>query len=226
MFNNIQKDWIEFIEEEKEKDYFKEILKYLNDENKKGTVIYPETENILNVFKKTSLNDIKVVIIGQDPYHNKNQAHGFSFSVENDVKIPPSLKNIYKELDNSIEDFVIPNHGNLSSWVEQGVFLLNDILTVEEHSPNSHKKIGWHIFTNKTIEYINNNCNNVVFVLWGANAIKKQELINDSKHLILTSPHPSPFSARKGFFGSNHFVLINEYLRNKQKQEINWFINN
>lgn len=220
---NFNNDWDSFFTNEFTKPYFKDIELFLKKE-KKEKVIYPELGDVFNAYKETELKDLKVVILGQDPYHNPNQAHGLSFSVQLGQKIPPSLRNIYKELESSVEGFSIPSHGNLMPWSKQGVFLLNTILTVEKNSPNSHKKIGWDIFTTNTIKHINKTNKNVVFVLWGANAISKEPLIDNKNHLILKSPHPSPFSAHRGFFGSNHFNLINKYLKENNKEKIDWFL--
>ncbi len=216
------KEWSVFFSEEEEKSYFLEIKTYLEKRTIEGAIIYPPKEEIFNIYETLSPRDIKVVIIGQDPYHGKGQAHGLSFSVKDDVKIPPSLRNMYKELNETNKDFQIPSHGNLQKWADQGVFLLNNVLTVEEKSPDSHKGIGWEEFTNNTIKYINENCENVVFVLWGGNARKRTKTINKNKHFILESAHPSPLSAYRGFFGSNHFNLINKYLESINKEKIDW----
>lgn len=191
-------------------------------ESAKGKVIFPAKENIFNAFKYTELDNLKVVILGQDPYHNYNQAHGLAFSVQKGVDIPPSLQNIYKELARSIPEFKIPNHGYLVDWAKQGVFLLNTTLTVEAHKANSHKDIGWETFTDTVISKISENKHNVVFMLWGSHARKKKVLIDSSKHLILESTHPSPLSAHRGFLGCNHFVDCNKYLIEKKDQKIDW----
>ncbi|APD50972.1 uracil-DNA glycosylase [Francisella hispaniensis] len=214
--------WSDILSEEKQKAYFKQILDFLACEISKGKVIFPAKENIFDAFKYTELDNLKVVILGQDPYHNYNQAHGLAFSVQKGVDIPPSLQNIYKELARSIPEFEIPNHGYLVDWAKQGVFLLNTTLTVEAHKANSHKDIGWETFTDTVISKISENKHNVVFMLWGSHARKKKALINSSKHLILESTHPSPLSAHRGFLGCNHFVDCNKYLVEKKDQKIDW----
>ena len=200
--------------------YLKDILNKVKYEYE-TKVIYPKYTDIFNAFKLTSYKDIKVVILGQDPYHNKDEAHGLSFSVQC-KKLPPSLKNIYKELETNIG---IKNEiGNLTSWANQGVFLLNSILTVEEHKPSSHKSLGWNNFTDDIIKLINQKTTPVVFVLWGNFALTKKDLITNPKHLILTSSHPSPFSARVSFFGSDVFNNINEFLTTTNQTPIDWRI--
>ncbi|QIV96470.1 uracil-DNA glycosylase [Allofrancisella inopinata] len=214
--------WSNILSKEKQKLYFKQILEFLASEENKGKVIFPAKENIFNAFKYTKLEDLKVVILGQDPYHNYNQAHGLAFSVQKGVDVPPSLRNMYKELARSISDFEIPNHGCLVDWAKQGVFLLNTTLTVEAHKANSHKDIGWETFTDTVIHKISEYKENVVFMLWGSHARKKKNLIDNSKHLILESTHPSPLSAHRGFLGCNHFILCNQYLSNHKLNAINW----
>ncbi|AIT09951.1 uracil-DNA glycosylase [Candidatus Francisella endociliophora] len=217
-------NWSDILSEEKQKPYFKQILEFLANEMSLGKVIFPAKENIFNAFKYTEFDNLKVVILGQDPYHNYNQAHGLAFSVQKGVDIPPSLKNIYKELADSIGDFQIPDHGCLESWAKQGVFLLNTTLTVEAHKANSHKGIGWERFTDTVIQKISANKQDVVFMLWGSHARKKKSLIDVSKHLILESTHPSPLSAYRGFLGCNHFNECNEYLVRKNLSQIDWII--
>lgn len=218
----IENSWKDFFESEFKKDYIVELENKIQERKDNGAIIYPEEDKIFEAYKMIELNDIKVVIIGQDPYHGKNQAHGLAFSVNKGIKIPPSLKNMYKELENSVENFKMPEHGYLKSWSEQGVFLLNNVLTVEEASPDSHKNFGWEVFTDNTIKFIDENCENVVFVLWGGNAKKKIKILNKNKNLILTAAHPSPLSVYRGFYGCNHFNLINEYLISKNRTPINW----
>ncbi|KEI34680.1 uracil-DNA glycosylase, family 1 [Francisella sp. W12-1067] len=218
--------WSDILSEEKQKSYFKQILEFLASEANKGKVIFPVKENIFNAFKYTELENLKVVILGQDPYHNYNQAHGLAFSVQKGVDIPPSLRNMYKELVRSIPDFEIPNHGCLVDWAKQGVFLLNTTLTVEAHKANSHKDIGWETFTDTVINKISEYKENVVFMLWGSHARKKKSLIDNSKHLILESTHPSPLSAHRGFLGCNHFILCNQYLLDHKLKTINWKLTN
>ena len=184
-------------------------------------IIYPKKENIYNALKLTPYENVKVVIVGQDPYHGENEAHGLSFSVQKGIKLPPSLKNIYKELLNDLK-IVEPNCGDLTSWAKEGVLLLNSVLTVEKDKPASHAKIGWSKYTDYIIQKINEKENPVVFILWGNFAKTKRELITNPKHLIITSAHPSPFSARNGFFGSKPFSKTNEFLKENNIKPINW----
>ncbi|MED7787483.1 uracil-DNA glycosylase [Francisella sp. 19X1-34] len=214
--------WSDILSEEKQKPYFKQILEHLVEQVSHGKVIFPKKEDIFNAFKYTSLDNLKVVILGQDPYHNYNQAHGLAFSVQKGVDVPPSLRNMYKELSNSVEGFEIPNHGCLTRWAEQGVFLLNTTLTVEAHNANSHKDIGWQIFTDTVIEKISQHKEYIVFMLWGSHARKKKSLIDTSKHLILESTHPSPLSAHRGFLGCDHFNKCNSYLAENNLEQIDW----
>lgn len=216
----IDNDWKEFLGLEQSKDYYKKLKEFLKEEYK-TKIIYPPMDKIFNAFKFTNLKDVKVVILGQDPYHGFNQAMGLSFSVNDGVKIPPSLRNIYKEIESDIGT-VIPNNGNLTRWAEQGVFLLNTALTVRESNPNSHSKIGWEIFTDNTIKYLNNNDSPKVFILWGANARNKKPLIANPNHLILESAHPSPLSANNGFFGCKHFSKANKFLEDNNLKPIEW----
>lgn len=214
----IGNDWDNILEDVYNKEYFKTLINKINKEYE-DKIIYPKKENIFNAFKLTTFKNTKVIIIGQDPYHGEGEAHGLSFSVQDGIKIPPSLKNIYKELN---EDLGIPirNSGNLESWAKQGVLLLNSTLTVEKDKPNSHNKIGWQQFTNDVIKIIDNNKTNVVFILWGNYAKSKKELIKNN--YVIESPHPSPFSARTGFFGSKPFSKTNKYLIEKGLKEIEW----
>lgn len=201
-------------------DFFQEEHSVYGDE----LSIYPPPEDIFTAFKLTPIQDIKVVILGQDPYHNKGEAMGLCFSVPNNIKVPPSLLNIYKELKNDLDNdnFEIPKHGNLINWAKQGVFLLNASLTVRENSPNSHSKI-WKDKTSKIIEYISEYTENTIFILWGSFAKSKKPLIDTNKHYILECNHPSPLSAnRGGWFGNKHFSQVNELLRKHNKTEINW----
>lgn len=215
-------NWSDILAEEKQKPYFKKILEFLANEALVGKTIFPTKENIFNAFKYTQLDNLKVVILGQDPYHNYNQAHGLAFSVQQGVDIPPSLRNIYKELARSILGFEIPSHGCLVDWAKQGVFLLNTTLTVEAHKANSHKDIGWETFTDTVIQKISDNKTNVVFMLWGSHARKKKNLIDTAKHLVLESSHPSPLSVYRGFDGCDHFVKANQYLTSKDLDIIDW----
>ena len=215
-------NWQSILTAEKQKPYFQQILSFLEYERSQGKTIFPAEEDIFNAFELTKFESIKVVILGQDPYHNHHQAHGLAFSVQSGVAIPPSLRNMYKELKASIEGFEVPTYGNLESWASQGVFLLNTTLTVEAHQANSHKDIGWETFTDMLIQQISENKENVVFMLWGAHARKKKSLIDATKHLILESSHPSPLSAYRGFLGCNHFVLVNEYLKKVDIKIVDW----
>lgn len=184
--------------------------------------VFPEKDLVFNAFKLTPLSNLKVVILGQDPYHNDGQAHGLSFSVPEGIAIPPSLRNIYTELVNDIPGFRYPNHGNLTKWAQQGVLLLNATLTVRAHEAGSHQKKGWEYFTDEIIKGISDQTEHVVFLLWGSYAIKKSALIDSNKHLILTAVHPSPLSVYRGFFGCSHFSKANEYLGRHQKMPIDW----
>lgn len=185
--------------------------------------IYPNQRDIFNAFSLTCFNNIKVVILGQDPYFSHNQAHGLSFSVPKDQNIPPSLKNIYKELNSDFKKNFVFKHGCLINWAKQGVFLLNSILTVESGKPKSHSSIGWNIFTDKVISMINLHKNSIIFLLWGNDAQKKSILINHNNHYILKASHPSPLSAYRGFFGCKHFSLTNKILLKNDQKPINWF---
>jgi uracil-DNA glycosylase len=184
---------------------------------------YPNKRDIFKALELTPFEDIKVVILGQDPYHGKGEANGLAFSVNKNIKIPPSLRNIYKELNEDM-GIDIPNHGDLSNWAKQGVLLLNSILTVSPDKPASHRKIGWEEYTDSIIKQINDNKHNIVFILWGKYAQEKGKYIDESKHLVIRSPHPSPFSARTGFFGSKPFSKCNTYLESKGIEEIDWRI--
>lgn len=214
----------EIIEEESKKEYFQELQSFVDEEYKNKT-IFPERKNIYASLENTPFDKVKVVIIGQDPYHGEGEAHGFAFSVKPGIKIPPSLKNIYKEL-NTEYDCYIPNNGYLMKWAEQGVLLLNTVLTVEKDKPASHQGKGWETFTDRIIEEIDKKDKPVVFMLWGNFAKSKKKLLTNKNHLVLESPHPSPFSARHGFFGNNHFKLANEYLSKNGIDPIDWQIEN
>ncbi|MDB3863973.1 uracil-DNA glycosylase [Alphaproteobacteria bacterium] len=214
--------WLAHLKNEFQKDYMV-TLKYKLQELKKNKIIfYPRGEQIFNAFNLTPFDKVKVVILGQDPYHGPNQAHGLCFSVPNSVKPPPSLVNIFKELQNDIGKIINPGNGNLEYWAKQGVFLLNTTLTVEQSKPLSHQNYGWGEFTDKVISVINNHLENIVFILWGAFAQSKKNLIDSDKHLILTAPHPSPLSAHRGFFGSKPFSQTNTFLQSKQIDKIKW----
>ena len=221
---NLGNDWDELLKEEFEKDYYLNLRKFLIEEYKTRQ-IFPNMHNIYEALKHTSYKDTKVLILGQDPYHGDNQAHGLAFSVQPQVKTPPSLLNMYKELKDDLGCF-IPNNGYLMPCADQGVLLLNTALTVRAHEANSHKNKGWEIFTDRVISILSEREDPVIFVLWGSNARKKVELIDTSKHYILEAPHPSPLSASKGFFGCKHFSKINEILKKLGKEPINWQIEN
>lgn len=219
---SIGNDWDEILKDEWEKPYYKKLRAFLKEEYSKFTV-YPDMYDLFNALRYTSFHDTKVVIIGQDPYHEPNQAHGLCFSVKKGVEPPPSLKNIYKELNSDI-GFSIPNHGELTDWAKQGVLLLNTVLTVRRGQANSHKGMGWENFTDRVIEELNKKSTPVVFLLWGANARKKAEIINNPIHKKLITVHPSPLSAYGGFFGCKHFSKANEILKQNGLDTINWQI--
>ncbi|MBQ9145031.1 MAG: uracil-DNA glycosylase [Clostridia bacterium] len=213
-------DWDALLKEEFESPYYKELREFLKQEYATHT-IHPDMYDIFNAFRLTPYHKVKAVILGQDPYHGKNQAHGLAFSVQKGVDIPPSLVNIYKEL-NAEFGFQPPHHGYLGQWAERGVFLLNTVLTVRDASPNSHKNKGWERFTDRAISLLSQREEPIVFLLWGANARSKAKLIDQSKHLVLQCVHPSPLSAYNGFFGCNHFRLCNQFLTEKGIQPIDW----
>jgi len=216
----IEPAWKQFLKTVFEQDFFKELVSFVKDEyqNKK---VFPNGKDLFNAFNHSPLDQVKVVILGQDPYHGPNQAHGLSFSVKSGVPFPPSLLNIFKEIKSDIGKDVPPN-GDLTRWADQGVFLLNATLTVRAHEAGSHQKKGWEEFTDEVIRVISAQRENVVFLLWGAYAQKKADLIDQSKHLILEAPHPSPLSSYRGFFGCRHFSQVNAYLVLHGKQPINW----
>lgn len=218
---SIDPSWKEVLKDEFKKPYFKQIADHLKTEKAQGKIIYPAGSLIFNAFNTTPFDKVKVVILGQDPYHGPRQAHGLSFSVSNGVPPPPSLLNIFKELSSDVGT-PVPAHGNLQKWAEQGVLLLNASLTVRAQEPMSHSKIGWEKFTNAVIEKISDKKEGVVFLLWGKFAQQKKELIDEKKHLILTSAHPSPLSANNGFFGNHHFSKTNQYLMQQGKDPIDW----
>lgn len=224
MSDILKNDWKDYLYPEFEKDYYKNLRQFLiNEYNSK--VIYPNMYDLFNALHFTSYADTKVVILGQDPYHGPNQAHGLSFSVNPGVKIPPSLVNIYKELHTDLNCY-IPNNGYLKKWADQGVLLLNTVLTVRAGEANSHKNKGWEEFTTKIIKILNEKETPVVFILWGNNAIAKEKLITNPKHLIIKSVHPSPLSASRGFFGSKPFSKTNDFLISTNQKPIDWQIEN
>ncbi|MTI64348.1 uracil-DNA glycosylase [Methylophaga sp.] len=214
-------DWQAALQPEFEAPYMQNLKQFLRSEKDKQKVIYPHSANWFHALETTPLNEVKVVILGQDPYHQPGQAHGLCFSVQPGIKIPPSLMNIYKELDSDLGIKPV-NHGYLESWARQGVLLLNAVLTVEESNANSHQGKGWEQFTDKVIETINEQRNNVVFMLWGSYAQRKGSVIDPRKHLVLTAPHPSPLSAHRGFLGCRHFSQANQYLEDHGQTPINW----
>jgi len=214
--------WEIHLREEIDKKYISNIKSFLIKNYKNGKEIFPKSSLIFNAFNFCEFENIKVVILGQDPYHAPSQAHGLSFSVPEKILLPPSLKNIYKELSTDLEVEVDFKNGNLEKWAKQGVFLLNSILTVEKSKPLSHSKIGWDIFTDKVIDILNSQRKNLVFILWGKYAQNKLQNINLDKHYVIKSVHPSPLSSHRGFFGSKPFSKTNQYLRSKNIKEINW----
>lgn len=220
----IGNDWDDILKDEWQKDYYLELRKKLINEYKNYT-IYPSMYDIFNSLKFTAYKDVKVLILGQDPYHGRGQAHGLSFSVKKGVRIPPSLLNIYKELNSDL-GCEIPNHGNLEKWAHQGVLLLNASLTVRDGEANSHEKIGWSILTDTIIKKLNEREEPIVFILWGRNAQSKIPLITNKNHYIIKSVHPSPLSAHRGFFGSKPFSKCNEFLKRNGMKEIDWQIEN
>ncbi|MDH8679514.1 uracil-DNA glycosylase [Fusibacter bizertensis] len=220
MLHKFHNDWNEILSEEFKKDYYQALNRFITDEYHTKT-IYPDKNDIFNAFHYTSYKDIKVVLLGQDPYHGVGQAHGLSFSVKPGIPAPPSLVNIYKELHDDMS-VPIPNHGYLKSWADQGVLLLNTVLTVRAHEANSHRKKGWETFTDQVIRCINEKEDPVVFWLWGKPAQTKAKLITNKHHLILTAPHPSPLSVYRGFYGSKPFSKTNEFLLSKGKAPIDW----
>ena len=217
---NIEPTWNAVLADEFNKKYFSELRNKVRLEYKTMT-IYPHPTKIFNAFRLTPFDQVKVVIIGQDPYHGENQAHGLCFSVRNDIKVPPSLNNIFKELKSDL-NIDPPNSGNLSLWAKQGVLMLNSVLTVRKGIANSHKNLGWEIFTENVIRIISSKLNNIVFLLWGRQAQEKIKIIDTSKHLVLKSAHPSPLSAYNGFWGCKHFSKCNTYLKKNNKKEIDW----
>jgi len=216
----IEPSWKNVLKDEFEKNYFYEVVTFLKTEKALNKIIYPPGAQIFHAFDATPFDKVKIVLLGQDPYHGKGQAHGLAFSVPFGIKPPPSLINIFKELKSDI-GMPIPNHGNLENWAGQGVFLLNAALTVREAEPNSHAKIGWHEFTNRVIQKVSDLKKNVVFLLWGKFAQEKQELVDETKHLVLKAAHPSPYSADR-FFGCRHFSKANEYLIQNKIDPVDW----
>jgi len=216
-----QTTWQTSLAAEKQKPYFQKILQFLKDEKAHGKIIYPQQSDIFNAIRFTPLAETKVVILGQDPYHGPNQAYGLCFSVRPGVPAPPSLQNIFKELNSDLQ-VPTPNHGCLEKWARQGVLLLNTVLTVEAGKAHSHAKIGWEIFTDKVIQILDAEQQDLIFLLWGSHAQSKQNLIDPRKHYIIKAPHPSPLSAHRGFLGCKHFSKTNELLKKFGKPPIDW----
>lgn len=221
MITKLEKSWVKALKKDLESDYFNEIKSKVREEYSKQTV-YPPFNLIFNSLNLTPFNKVKVVILGQDPYHGPNQAHGLSFSVQEGVTPPPSLVNIYKEIESDLGVTANRTSGDLTKWSKQGVLLLNSVLTVRHKSPASHRKLGWEQFTDSIIKTLNENSEGIVFLLWGKFAQGKTELIDSKRHLVLQAPHPSPYSASYGFFGCKHFSKTNKYLVSKGKEPIHW----
>ena len=221
---DLEPSWFKVLEGEFEKPYMVSLKTFLQQEKQNGFTVYPKGSDIFNAFNHTPFEKVKVVILGQDPYHGTGQAHGLSFSVQKGVVPPPSLKNIYKELADEFPDFKIPTHGELTAWTNQGVLLLNATLTVRANTAGSHQKRGWEQFTDKVITELSEKRDGLVFILWGNYAKQKEALIDQSKHFVIKSAHPSPFSAYNGFFGSKPFSKTNEILKKQGKKEIDWQI--
>lgn len=221
---NLSNDWQGLLKDEMNKKYYAKLEEFLEEEYKTRT-IYPEKDNIFSALEHTSYKDTKAVILGQDPYHGPNQSHGLAFSVKPGVRIPPSLRNMYKELKEDLNCY-IPDNGYLKKWAKEGVLLLNTSLTVRDGEANSHRKIGWEIFTDKIIKLLNERKDPIVFILWGNNAIKKEEFITNTNHHIIKSFHPSPLSASRGFFGTKPYSRTNDFLKSIGKEPIDWQIEN
>lgn len=220
----IMMSWSKLIDSESKQDYLKETFEHVSQRRAEGVAVFPCDKDVFSAFDATKFDDVKVVILGQDPYHAEGQAHGLCFSVLPGVKTPPSLVNMYKELATDIEGFIIPEHGYLKSWAQQGVLLLNTVLTVEQGKAHSHKSLGWEKFTDKVIETLNQEKSGIIFLLWGAHAHKKGKNIDDTKHHVLKGVHPSPLSAYRGFYGCKHFSQTNNLLKQQGKTEINWHL--
>jgi len=220
----LENSWKEKLLEEFNKDYMRSLSVFLRSEKLKNKIIFPPGNKIFNAFNLTKFEDVKVVILGQDPYHGHNQAHGLSFSVEEGIRPPPSLKNIFKELESDM-GIKQPEHGNLERWCSEGVLLLNSILTVEKSKPASHANMGWERFTDKILSILNDLKRDVVFILWGKKAQEKGHFLDKNRHLILKSAHPSPYSANNGFLGSKPFSKTNHYLNTNNIKEIDWDLN-
>lgn len=222
MSPSLESSWLAVLDQEFEKDYMKSLKAFLQQEKDNKQTIYPKGSDIFNALNTTPFSEVKVVILGQDPYHGVGQAHGLSFSVQRGVAIPPSLKNIYKELETDVPGFKSPGHGNLTHWAEQGVLLLNATLTVRASEAGSHQNRGWEFFTDEIIKALSQKREHIVFLLWGRYAQAKAALIDQKKHYVLTAAHPSPFSAYNGFFGSKHFSKANQLLVQNNLKPIEW----
>lgn len=225
MTATLEQSWLKVLEKEFEQDYMKSLKTFLLSEKHNGHTIYPKNADIFNAFKHTPFDKVKVVILGQDPYHGPNQAHGLSFSVQKGIKTPPSLKNIFKELSTDLQDFPTPAHGDLTQWADQGVLLLNATLTVRAQEPGSHQGKGWEIFTDRVITELSSQKKGIVFLLWGKYAQDKSLLIDASRHTLLKAAHPSPFSAHRGFLGCRHFSSANQKLQEQGIAPIDWRLN-
>ncbi|TLU67299.1 uracil-DNA glycosylase [Thalassotalea litorea] len=217
-----EQSWQSFFAAQKGQAYFQEIEQALRAQRHAGQVIYPPDEQLFRAFELTPLDKVKVVVLGQDPYHGPEQAHGLAFSVNPKVKLPPSLRNIFKELEQDIEGFNVPVSGDLTSWAKQGVLLLNTVLSVQQGKAHSHSKLGWEIFTHNVMLELNSQQRPIVYLLWGTHAQNKGKVIDNSNHQVLTAVHPSPLSAYRGFFGCRHFSLANEFLKKQGEQPIDW----
>jgi uracil-DNA glycosylase len=217
----LEQDWLDILQPEFDRPYMKALKTFLQQQKEQGKTVYPKGADIFNALNTTRLNNVRVVILGQDPYHGPGQAHGLSFSVPSGVPLPPSLQNIYKEIEAEYGQ-PMPRKGDLTGWAKQGVLLLNATLTVEASLAGSHQKKGWEDFTDAVIRTVNDRCEHVVFMLWGSYAQKKGAIIDRTKHLVLQSPHPSPLSAHRGFLGNGHFKKANEYLEQYERTTIDW----
>ena len=213
--------WDDFFKEEEKKEYYQNLMSQVN-KAYETTTVFPPKDKIFNAFSLTPLENTKVVLLGQDPYHGAGQAQGLAFSTPVEIKNPPSMRNMLKEIQEDLGKASTCEHGDLTSWAKDGVLLINAILTVEEAKAKSHHKMGWEIFTDNLIKFISANCKDIVFILWGSSAIKKEKIIDSTKHHILKGVHPSPLSAYRGFFGCKHFSKTNEILKGLAKEEINW----
>ncbi|MFQ6370743.1 uracil-DNA glycosylase [Shewanella sp. YIC-542] len=214
--------WQAFIAAEAQQAYFQQLTEFVASERQAGKVIFPAEEDVFRAFELTPLPKVRVVLLGQDPYHGAGQAHGLCFSVKPGVALPPSLRNIYKELADEIEGFQMPANGFLERWARQGVLMINTVMTVEQGRANSHAKLGWETFTDHVLQRLNQQSQPIIFVLWGGHAIKKGKLITSPQHQILSGPHPSPLSAYRGFFGCGHFLAINQQLQARGETPIDW----